>query len=88
MDQASVVLMLTQASPGAVYPSHPGSGTLVDTAAYALLSSSRIAAVKVPSFRFLSSVSMIALNKESAASCWDCFAAMAFSVPPFGRAFR
>ena len=88
MDQASVVLLLIQGSPGAVYPIRPGSGTLVDTAAYALASSSRIAAVSVPSFRFLSSVSMIALNKESAASCWDCFAAMAFSVPPFGCTFR
>ena len=38
------------------------------------------AAVKVRSSRFLSSVSMIALNRASAASCCVCFAAMAFSA--------
>ena len=87
MDQASVVLLLTEASPRAVYPIRPGSGTLVDTAAYALASSSRIAAVKVPSFRFLSSVSMIALNKASAASCCVCFADMAFRYHPSDARF-
>jgi hypothetical protein len=69
------VLVLTAMS----YPIRPWSGTLVDTDAYARASTSRTSPVKVPSFRFLSSVSMIARYRASAASCWVYLAAMAFS---------